>query len=75
MEKAERNHVLPIDDRTVERVNAAIAGHPDLMAGRSSLTLSEGMTGITKNVFLNIKNESKTITLEVSAKAASQPFM
>jgi arylsulfatase len=65
MQEAERNHVLPIDDRTIERVNAAIAGRPDLMAGRTSLTLAEGMTGMTENVFLNIKNKSKIITAEV----------
>jgi len=65
MEEAARNHVLPIDDRTIERVNAALAGRPDLMAGRTSLTLAQGMTGMTENVFLNIKNKSKTITAEV----------
>ncbi len=65
MAEAEKNQVLPIDDRTVERVNAAIAGRPDLMAGRTSITLAEGMTGMTENVFLNIKNRSKTITAEI----------
>ena len=35
------------------------------MAGRTSITLAEGMTGMTENVFLNIKNKSKTITAEV----------
>ena len=65
MEEAARNHVLPIDDRTIERVNAATAGRPDLMAGRTSLTLAEGMTGMTENIFINIKNRSKTITAEV----------
>ena len=65
MYEAEKNHVLPIDDRTVERVNAALAGRPDLMAGRTSLSLAEGMTGMTENVFLNIKNKSKTITAEI----------
>jgi arylsulfatase len=65
MQEAEKNHVLPIDDRTVERVNAALAGRPDLMAGRTSLTLADGMTGMTENVFLNVKNKSKTITAEV----------
>jgi arylsulfatase len=35
------------------------------MAGRTSLTLAEGMTGMTENVFLNIKNRSKTITAEI----------
>ena len=42
MTEAEKNHVLPIDDRIVERVNAALAGRPDLMAGRTSLTLGRG---------------------------------
>jgi arylsulfatase len=35
------------------------------MAGRTSITLAEGMTGMSENVFLNIKNKSKTITAEI----------
>ncbi len=62
MLEAEKYHVLPIDDRTVERVNPAIAGRPDLLGGRSSLTLYEGMTGMLENTFINVKNQSKTIT-------------
>ena len=65
MAEAKRNHVLPIDDRTFQRINGALVGRPDLMAGRTSLTLAGGMTGMTENVFLNIKNKSKTITAEV----------
>ena len=65
MKEAERNQVLPIDDRTVERVNAAIAGRPDLMGKRTSITLGDGMTGMTENVFLNVKNRSKTVTAEI----------
>ena len=65
MKEAEKNQVLPIDDRTIERVNPTIAGRPDLMGKRTSITLAEGMTGMTENVFLNIKNKSKTITAEV----------
>jgi arylsulfatase len=65
MTEAEKNHVLPIDDRTVERVNAALAGRPDLMAGRTSLTLADGMSGMSENVFLNVKNKSNTITAEI----------
>ena len=65
MKEAARNQALPIDDRVVERVNAAIAGRPDLMAGRTSLTLAEGMTGMMENVFINVKNKSKTITVEI----------
>jgi len=63
--EAKKYHVLPIDDRTIERINPATAGRPDLMAGRTSLTLAEGMTGMPENVFINIKNKSKTITAEV----------
>jgi arylsulfatase len=63
--EAEKNHALPIDDRVFERINPAMVNRPDLMAGRTSLTLAEGMTGMTENVFLNIKNKSKTITAEV----------
>jgi arylsulfatase len=65
MKEAAKYHALPIDDRTFERFDAALAGRPDLMAGRTSLTLAEGMTGMMENVFLNVKNRSKTITAEV----------
>jgi arylsulfatase len=65
LKEAEKNNALPLDDRVFERVNAELVNRPDLMAGRTSLTLAEGMTGMTENVFLNIKNKSKTITAEV----------
>jgi arylsulfatase A-like enzyme len=65
MKEAEKNKALPIDDRVFERVNAELVNRPDLMAGRTSITLAEGMTGMTENVFLNIKNKSKTITAEI----------
>ncbi|MHB0958317.1 MAG: arylsulfatase [Pirellulaceae bacterium] len=63
--EAENNFALPIDDRVFERIIAEMVGRPDLMAGRSSLTLAEGMTGMSENAFLNVKNKSKTITAEV----------
>jgi arylsulfatase len=50
-------------------MNAATAGRPDLMAGRTSLTLAEGMVGMQENVFLNVKNKSKTITADVEIPA------
>jgi arylsulfatase A-like enzyme len=65
MQEAVKNHALPIDDRGVERVNAALAGRPDLMAGRTSLTVYEGMVGLSENVFINVKSRSHTITAEV----------
>ena len=65
LEEAVKYHVLPLDDRTFERFNAAIAGRPDLMGPRMSLSLYEGMTGIMENAFLNVKNRSHSISAEV----------
>ena len=62
---AERFNVYPIDDRVIDRMNAEIAGRPDLMKGRTSLTLYDGMNGMLENTFINVKNKSKTITAEV----------
>lgn len=65
MQVASVNHVLPIDDRSYERMNASIAGRPDLMAGRTSLTLRSGMRDLGENAFINVKNKSHSITAEV----------
>ncbi|HSP07957.1 MAG TPA: sulfatase-like hydrolase/transferase, partial [Acidobacteriota bacterium] len=69
LKEAEKNHVLPLDDRLLERANPALAGRPDLMAGRTSMTLAEGMTGMMENTFLNLKNKSFTITADIEAPA------
>jgi arylsulfatase len=66
MKEAEKYYVLPIDDRFLERINPVLVGRPDLMAGRTSLTVYEGMTGMTENVFINLKNHSHAITAEVN---------
>lgn len=73
MKEAVKYSVLPIDDRTLERFNAAIVGRPDLMAGRTSLTVYQDMVGMSENVFINVKNRSHTITaeLEIPKKGAS----
>ncbi|HLF97912.1 MAG TPA: arylsulfatase [Methylococcaceae bacterium] len=65
LQEAARYNVLPIDDRTMERFDPALAGRPDLMGGRTSLTLAEGMTGMMENTFINVKNRSHTLTAEV----------
>jgi len=65
LKEAVKYNVLPIDDRSLERVNPAIAGRPDLMAGRTSLTVYDGMTGMSENVFINLKNCSYSVTAEV----------
>jgi arylsulfatase A-like enzyme len=64
-QEAVRNHVYPLDDRRVERFDAAVAGRPDLMGPRTALTLYEGMTGITENAFINLKARSYTITPDI----------
>jgi arylsulfatase len=65
MWQAEKYHVLPIDDRTVQRTNPAIAGRPDIMGGRTSLTLYPGMEGMLENTFINIKNRSFSISADI----------
>jgi len=65
LSEAVKYSVLPLDDRTLERFNAAMVGRPDLMAGRTSLTVYQGMVGMSENVFINVKNRSYTITAEV----------
>ncbi|MGZ8096527.1 MAG: arylsulfatase, partial [Methylosarcina sp.] len=57
--------VLPIDDRLLERFTASAVDRPDVMGGRTSLTLGEGMMGMMENVFIDVKNRSKTITAEI----------
>lgn len=69
MEEAVKYNVLPIDDRSIERFDPVIAGRPDLMNGRTKLTLYEGAKGIPENAFINIKNTSHTITAEVDVPA------
>ena len=65
LKEAKENHVLPLDDRFLERTIAEQVGRPDLLGKRTSLTLAEGMTGMLENTFLNVKNKSVTITAEI----------
>jgi arylsulfatase len=68
--EAIRNHVFPIDDRRAQRFNPTLAGRPDLMGGRKSLTVYEGMTGLMENVFINVKSVAHTITAEIEVNDA-----
>ncbi len=71
LKEATRNHVLPIDDRRSERFNPAIAGRPDLLNGRKSLTVYPGMVGMMENAFINVKGVHHTVTAEVELTDAS----
>jgi arylsulfatase len=65
MKEAQKYNVLPLDDRTIERTNPTLAGRPDVLGARTSLTLYEGMQGMLENSFMNIKNRSSKITAEL----------
>jgi arylsulfatase len=65
MKEAVKYNVLPIDDRLMERLDAKLVGRPDLMGDRTSLTLYPGMTGMSENAFINVKNRSVTITADL----------
>ena len=71
--EAVKYQVLPLDDRVLERTNAEQVGRPELMEGRTSITLYPSMKGMTENVFVNLKNKSHTITaeLEIPEEGAS----
>jgi arylsulfatase A-like enzyme len=65
MQEAEKYHVLPIDDRVLERFDAEGVGRPTVTAGRTSMTLGEGMKAMGTDVFINLRNTSYTITTDV----------
>ena len=62
--------MLPLDDRSWERFNPALAGHPDLMEGRTEMTVYEGMVGIPENAFIDVKNRSFVITADIEVPQA-----
>jgi arylsulfatase len=68
MTEAEKYHVLPIDDRLLERTDAKSVNRPDLMGERTKVTYGEGMKGMGVDVFISTKNTSYTITSEVEVK-------
>jgi arylsulfatase len=70
MSEAVKYHVLPIDDRTIERFDPARAGRPDIMNGRTTLTVYPGMHGMMENAFINVKNRSHDITAELEVPAS-----
>jgi arylsulfatase A-like enzyme len=67
--EAVRYNVLPLDDRTGERLNAEVAGRPQLIVGTSQL-LYGGMRRLTENSVINIKNKSHSVTAEVEVPAS-----
>jgi arylsulfatase A-like enzyme len=62
--EATKYNVLPLDDRTAERLNPDIAGRPQLLHGNSQV-LFGGMGRLSESSVLSIKNRSFTVTAEV----------
>ncbi len=69
MAQAEKYHVLPIDDRLLERTDAKAMGRPDLMGERTSVTYGEGMKGMGIDIFISTRNTSYTMTADVDVAA------
>lgn len=69
MQEAEKLHVLPIDDRLLERTNAELMGRPTVMGKRNSVTYGEGMKGMGPDIFIDLRGKSYTITAEVAVDA------
>ena len=59
--EASKYGVFPLDDRAVERFDAAIAGRPALISG-SQQRLFPGMGRLTENSVINLKNQSHTVS-------------
>lgn len=69
MREAEKFHVLPIDDRLLERTNAELMGRPTVMGDRNSVTYGEGMKGMGVDIFIDLRSTSYTMTAEVAVDA------
>jgi arylsulfatase A-like enzyme len=62
--EAVKYNVVPIDDRSFERINPDIAGRPHLIRGNSQLLFS-GMR-VSENCVLNVKNKSHSVTAQLA---------
>ncbi len=62
--EATKYNVLPMDDRTGERLNPELAGRPTLIRGDSQLFFP-GMGRLSENSVVSIKNRSFSVTAEV----------
>jgi arylsulfatase A-like enzyme len=62
--EAAKYNVLPLDDRRFERMNAVIAGRPQLVTGNRQL-LFGGMGRLSENSIVILKNASHAVTAEI----------
>jgi arylsulfatase len=62
--EAAKYNVIPLDDRVFERLNADIAGRPQLIKGKSQM-LFGGMHRLQEHVILQTHNKSYSLTAEI----------
>jgi arylsulfatase len=62
--EATKYNVLPMDDRTSERIEPSMAGRPTLIRGNSQLFFP-GMGRLSENSVVSIKNKSFSVTAEI----------
>jgi arylsulfatase len=62
--EATKYNVLPLDDRTGERIEPTMAGRPTLIHGDSQLFFP-GMGRLSENSVVSIKNKSFSVTAEI----------
>jgi arylsulfatase A-like enzyme len=62
--EATRYKVLPIDDRTAEKIDPDTAGRPVVVKGTTQL-LFPGMGRLGENSVLNLKNKSHAVTAQI----------
>ena len=67
--EATKYNVLPMDDRTSERLEPSMAGRPTLIHGNSQLFFA-GMGRLSENSVVSIKNKSFSVTAEVDVPAS-----
>ncbi|WP_154796375.1 arylsulfatase [Occultella kanbiaonis] len=64
--EATKYNVLPMDDRTGERLEPTLAGRPTLVHGASQL-FYPGMGRLSENSVVSMKNRSFSLTAEIEA--------
>ena len=62
--EATKYNVLPLDDRSAERLEPTTAGRPTLIRGNSQLFFA-GMGRLSENSVVSIKNKSFSVTAEL----------
>lgn len=63
--EATRNNVLPLDDRSFERVLPEISGRPETIHGNTQLLLP-GMGGLNEQNIVNWRNKSYAMTAQIT---------